>query len=287
MAFLPVTDYDLDSVPEGVIDPLTTITAEQRAKIEHLRAVSDTWNLAPPEQEFVDDMCLYRFLLGLNWDEKAAEAQLKEACEWRASYKPQDIRIKDVEPLFKQGYCFSIGRDKMNRPIIYLLLGKDKIPNDEEGKELKIKFIVYIMEMVIRAMPRGIYSITWVIDVQGASLSMSLIKQVKDMFTKIGDYYTERLAMAFACNMPWTISLLWNFVKPFLAKETVAKYRFVKGSPKQLCEIMSSVIEPDQLITDFGGSVEVDFDFEKMVEAEEFWLKKHAERKRRNSLPSQ
>lgn len=287
MAFFPVTDYDLDSVPEGVTDPLTILTPEQRQKIENLRAVSDTWNLAPPEQEFVDDMCLYRFLAGLQWDETTAAAQLKEACEWRQSFKPQDIRLKDVEKLFQQGYCFSVGRDKANRPIIYLMLGRDKVPNDEEGRELKIKFVVYIMEMVIKTMPKGIYNITWVIDVQGASLSMSVIKQMKDMFTKIGDFYTERLAMSFVCNTPWTISFLWNFIKAFLAKETVAKYVFVKGNPAQLCEAMSKYVDADQLITEFGGSAEVAFDFDKMVEAEEYWLKRHAERKHRNSLPSQ
>ncbi len=120
--------------------------------------------------------------------------------------------------------------------------------------------MVYVMEQCIKKMPKGVYNLTWVIDVTNANITMSLVKQLKDVFTKIGDYYTERLALSFVCNIPWAISLLWNFVKPFLAKETVAKYRFIKGSPDQLSNQLTEFIDLDQVPKSFGGQADISVD---------------------------
>jgi len=259
---------------EKLVNPLDLLTDEQKDKMSQLRKISDSWGLDKPEQDFVDDMCLYRFLLGLHWDVSIAEKQLKETCDWRKDYKPQDVKLKDVEAVAKQGYLYHFGMDKKQRPIVYLVLGKDKADNTDALKLMKFKYIVYIMEQCILEMPKEVYSITWVIDASNCSLTMGLIKSMKDMFTKLGDYYTERLSMAFVCNVPWSVSFLWSFIKPFLAKETVAKYVFVKGTPAKLKPQFTPYIDEEQLVKDYGGSAKFDFNYDDELKAEEERLEK-------------
>jgi hypothetical protein len=63
--------------------------------------------------------------------------------------------LKDCEKVAKQNYLFHYGFDLHGRPIIYLQLGKDKLPEDWD---LKMKYIVYTMEKIQNSMVKGIYS---------------------------------------------------------------------------------------------------------------------------------
>jgi hypothetical protein len=265
----PVYIQYKDTCPPGVVDPVASLTDEKKAKLAELRKVVDSWNIQDKEvQNFVSDLTLFRFLNGLGWDVQVAAPQLKETCDWRASFKPENVKLSDVEKVAKQGYMYHFGYDKKFRPVIYLQLGKDKAENDEEGRMLKFKNVVWIMEDCIKKMPKGVYNITWIIDATNTSLTLSLVKQMKDMFTKLGDYYTERLAMAFVLNVPWTLSFIWQFIKMVLPKETVEKYQLISGNTAALKETFLKYIDESQLIEEYGGTAKFSFNFEAMLAAE-------------------
>ncbi len=57
-----MSDINLDEVPPGVVNPLDHVNDEQKAKMQKLRDISNTWNLAQPEKDFIDEMCLFRFI---------------------------------------------------------------------------------------------------------------------------------------------------------------------------------------------------------------------------------
>eukprot|EP01027_Heterolobosea_sp_BB2_P022005 GEZU01032370.1.p2 GENE.GEZU01032370.1~~GEZU01032370.1.p2 ORF type:complete len:277 (+),score=137.73 GEZU01032370.1:159-989(+) len=248
--------------------PLATLTDLQKDKIKQLRAIADTWGMAEPEQKFCDDMCLYRYLKGLNWDVEISQNQLKETVEWRAKFKPQNITLEDVAPVAKQGYMFTHGFDKEGRPVMYMLMGKDTLDNSEENTMLKFKMVVYMMERAIERMADGVYSLTWIIDMKDSNLSLSTVKATKDMFGELGNFYTERLCRTLVINAPWSISTLWSFASKFLAKETRDKYIFVKGSPQQLKDIFTQYIDEDQLIVDYYGKDPYTYNYEKELEKE-------------------
>lgn len=266
---IPIYVQYKDTLPPNVTDPLSNLTEEQKKKIAELRGIVDSWKISDPDvQAFVTDLTLFRFLNGLQWDVKVAAPQLKETCDWRASYRPEKVKLTDVEKAAKSGYMFHTGYDKEFHPIIYLQLGKDTLENDEENSKLKLKNVVWIMEDTIKKMPKGVYQITWIIDASNASLTLSNVKAMKDMFSKLGDYYTERMKRAFVLNVPWTLSFIWQFLKMVLPKETVEKYQLISGSPEQLKETFVKYISEDQLIADYAGKASYKFDFEAMKKAE-------------------
>jgi hypothetical protein len=122
------------------------------------------------------------------------------------------------------------------------------------------------MEKCAKRMPEGVYNITWIIDLKDSSLSMGVVKSMKDMFVKLGDYYTERLAKCVVANVGFTLGLVWAFVKVFLAQETVDKYVLVKGGDK---EAFYNVANKAQLPKEFYGDLDYTFDFKACVEDEE------------------
>jgi hypothetical protein len=115
-------------------------------------------------------------------------------------------------------------------------------------------------------MPDGVYNITWIIDLKDSSLSMSVVKSMKDMFVQLGDYYTETMARCVVTNVGFTLNLIWSFVKPFLAQETVDKFNLVKGGDK---EAFYSVAEKALLPKEFFGDLAYTFNFEELVKDEE------------------
>jgi len=130
------------------------------------------------------------------------------------------------------------------------------------------------MEKCIKKMKPGVYNMCWIIDVKDASLSLSTVKQVKDMFTKMGDYYTERLGRCIVINYSFTMGLIWNFVKPFLAPETVAKYQLMKGGKDELLPAFTKYVDKSQLIQEFYGDAKYVYDFDKSLKQEQESLQK-------------
>lgn len=132
----------------------------------------------------------------------------------------------------------------------------------------QFKFFVYIMEKCIARMPAGVTNILWIVDMKDSSLSLGIVKAMKDMFVKLGDYYTERLARCMMINVGWTLSMVWSFVKPFLAQETIDKYVIVKGGGKELKQMLEKYVDENQLVEEFEGKCKYTFNFETMAEEE-------------------
>jgi len=234
--------------------PLETLTDQQKDRMKQLREIVSKWELAEPERKFCDEMRLFRYLKGLNWDVDVSQQQLKETVEWRAKFKPQEITLESIDAVAKLGYFYTAGHDKDGRPIMYMQMGKDTMENTPENTLLKFKHIVYMMERAIERMPEGVYSLTWIIDMKNSSLSLGTVKATKDMFSELGNFYTERLCRTLVVNAPWTINALWTVVAAFLAKETREKYIFVKGKPEELKRTYLQYIDEDQLIQEYYGT---------------------------------
>ena len=57
-----IEDSHLSNVHDAPVSvhPLKTLTPLQQERINELRKIVDSWNLAEPEKKFCDDMCLFR-----------------------------------------------------------------------------------------------------------------------------------------------------------------------------------------------------------------------------------
>jgi len=125
---------------------LSKLKSEELKLIKELSEMKDKWKMSERTKSWCSEETLFRYLSGLQWDIKEASKQLQETVEWRDSFKPEDITLKDIDSVFKQGYIFHIGEDKLDRPIVYLKLGLDKVENIEETVLKKFKCVVWIME---------------------------------------------------------------------------------------------------------------------------------------------
>lgn len=114
------------------------------------------------------------------------------------------------------------------------------------------------MEQCIKKMDesRGIYQMTWVVDLKGLKITLDVVKKIQSMFIKLGDYYSERLHVQLLVGAPiWAFSI-WQCIKVFVAKETVAKFQFIKGNQK--AATLLKFIDEENLLAHFGGKAVYD-----------------------------
>eukprot|EP00689_Sawyeria_marylandensis_P003590 EC826079.1.p1 GENE.EC826079.1~~EC826079.1.p1 ORF type:complete len:140 (+),score=57.68 EC826079.1:352-771(+) len=132
---------------------------------------------------------------------------------------------------------------------MWMDLGKDILPNNEENTPLKTKFFIYMFEKCVKKMDEnnGVYEFVWIFNTKNMSLSLSLIKQIKELIVQIGDVYNERLGKSIVLNLSWYLNLLWLFMKPFLQKTTVDKYIFLTGSDEEIKKKLLEYVEEKEI----------------------------------------
>ena len=89
----------------------------------------------------------------------------------------------------------------------------------------------------------------------------------------------KRLGICFIVNPSWYLSVCFRFVKPLLDPVTASKLNFVdlkSASRKKVGSDMEGFgaylsileyIDPDQLLTEYGGSFEMPWDFDSYWKA--------------------
>jgi len=191
---------------------------------------------------------------------------IKGTLEWRRACKPQLITAEDVKiELVNEGKMYKNGLDKTGRPIIYMKPGKDNTGAPE--KEVKVKYLVYLMEKAIRSMDesKGVEKLVLIIDYKGysqlAGLTMTRIS--KEILDILQDHYPERLGIAFIINAPWAWTVLWKMLQPFLTDRTKKKVRMLSsGDYSEIHEI----VDLEVLETSYGGKNDFQYKWEKILE---------------------
>jgi hypothetical protein len=242
--------------PYIIVSPLDTLSKEESDLLEKLRKISEKWanEFNEEDMKFLTDETLFRYLKGKKWILEDATKQLYETIQWRSEFKP--LNLKKNEKISNQRYMFHCGFDRKFRPICYILLGRDTIENTVENQNLKFNHLVNTMENCIRVMKPGVTNTCFVIDLKNANISLNLINQMKDMFSKLGGYYTERLGICLITNCSFSMSFLWEVVKNFLPKETLSKYIFISSSEKtEMLEEFDDFIDKKELIGYFHGDL--------------------------------
>eukprot|EP01080_Neovahlkampfia_damariscottae_P012635 gene12635-6539_t len=175
-------------------NPLESLTPQQQILLEKLKEISNQWKNEVDEEEFnwLTDETLFRFLKGKKFNLKDASDSLHQTVKWRYEFKPKSL--KEDPKISNSNYLFHTGFDRQSRPICYILLGRDNIENTIENQKLKFNHLVLTMEQCISNMKPNVINTCFVIDLKNANINLDLINQMKDMFSKLGGYYTERLA---------------------------------------------------------------------------------------------
>jgi len=146
--------------------------------------------------------------------------------------------------------------------------GKDNTGAPE--KEVKVKYLVYLMEKAVRSMDesKGVEKLVLIIDYKGysqlAGLTMTRIS--KEILDILQDHYPERLGIAFIINAPWAWTVLWKMLQPFLTDRTKKKVRMLSsGDYSEIHEI----VDLEVLETSYGGKNDFQYKWEKYWKKED------------------
>jgi len=217
------------------------------------------------EKKWCDDMCLCRYLRARNWELPKSESMIRKTLIWRRKYQPHKITAKDVEiELNNPGKMYRNGFDKKGQPLIYMKPGKDN--TGPEHRDVKIKYLVYVMEKASKSIDPslGVEKFSWIIDYNNYSGmgGISMAKIAKDIVGILQDHYPERLGSAFIINAPFMFEVFWKMISPFVDDVTKAKVKLLKHD--DFTELHEAV-ELDQLETDYGGTNQYIYSFEKQM----------------------
>lgn len=220
-----------------------------------------------------DDATLLRFLRARQSDLDAAITMWKNCYNWRKTvdgvgidelYRQLDpFDYPEREEVFKCWPLWFHKTDKLGRPLNIHHFGG--INMQELYKHITPeKFwqtIVVNAESLTReilpaaaqAAGKDITGTFVIVDLKGFSIRQFWQMQnlARDSFQISQDYFPETMAHLAIVNAPTGFSTIWNFIKPWLAKETVAKVEILGSN---FAETLLAQIPAENLPESLGGT---------------------------------
>ncbi|KAG0576007.1 hypothetical protein KC19_5G048100 [Ceratodon purpureus] len=178
--------------------------AEEDARVQELRA--SLGQLNERDTRYATDACLVRYLRARNWNVKKAEKMLRDTLQWRATYKPEDIRWEDIAKEAETGKVFRVPiLDKQGRSVLMMRPAKQ----NTTSREGQIKQLVYSMENAISNLPEGQEEMVWLVDFKNWSKNIS-IKLAQESAYVLQRHYPERLGVGILLNPPHIFEAFWQ-----------------------------------------------------------------------------
>ncbi|KAI3607698.1 sec14 cytosolic factor [Moniliophthora roreri] len=219
-----------------------------------------------------DDETLKRFLRARKYDLVQAKKMFVDAQQWRKTtegigidelYRRIDpFDYPDREIVFECWPIWYHKTDKVGRPVNVQFLGDLNLPklykecSPEQHWQTCLVIAESLTREVIPATTR-LYgqqasSVLVILDLKGFGLSQfwQMKAIVQKSFQISQDYYPETMGTLAFINAPASISMMWNVLKPWLAKETQEKIvLFGKDYKERLLEL----VDADSLPKVLGG----------------------------------
>ncbi|PPQ65388.1 LOW QUALITY PROTEIN: hypothetical protein CVT26_000013 [Gymnopilus dilepis] len=110
-----------------------------------------------------------------------------------------------------------------------------------------------VLPAASRAAGRPIGTGLVIVDLKGFGLGAfwQIKSLVKSSFQVSQDYYPETMGQLAIINAPSTFTIIWNAIKPWLAKETVAKIDILGSDYK---DVLLSLVDAENLPASLGGA---------------------------------
>lgn len=243
-------------------------TDEQTSKIKLVQRMIYKIRFSLPnkltdgDRKFLNDSALwaFRFLRQYQWDLEVVKKQLLKTIPWRVSTRPDEIKWSDFEEVGAQGWMFQKGNDSEGRPLIYMLLGEDKYSFDSPYAEQKYKQLTYHFENGVKSMRDGALEVIWIVDLQDASVTLSLIKNMIMPVSSLGEHYPSTFHRVFICNPSTFHMTIWTVLQWILGSEITSCYTVIQGGPKEFQEQFEKFnIPQDQVIERMHGTLKFDY----------------------------
>ncbi|KAF8967167.1 CRAL-TRIO domain-containing protein [Flammula alnicola] len=219
-----------------------------------------------------DDETLLRFLRARHFDLAQSKKMFKECQHWRKTvggigldemYKNTDpFDYPEREAVFDCWPMWFHKTDKKGRPLNIQLFGGMNL-----GKLYKVctperhwqTFLVNaecltreVLPAAARAAGEPIGTAFVIVDLEGFGLGAfwEMKSLVRNSFQVSQDYYPETMGQLAIINAPATFTMIWNAIKPWLSKETVAKIDILGHDYK---DVLLELIDAENLPDSLGG----------------------------------
>lgn len=178
--------------------------------------------MTPEERARVDPGMASRYVRATNGDLGYSLKRVRESLEWMAEDRPSQSTCVACGSVPKAHYMQVFGWDAFSRPSIYSCLS---VASDRDLEHNR-RHMVSCFEQAIAAMPPGVESWGWVLDMHGFGMR-DLDPRLAYAFLKISaSYYPERLAHAYIIGAPTLFSTFWKGISPFIDPKTKEKITF-------------------------------------------------------------
>ncbi|KAL0419761.1 UNVERIFIED_CONTAM: Patellin-4 [Sesamum radiatum] len=207
------------------------------------------------------DTVLMKFLKAKRYKVHEAFTLLRKNLKWRGDFRPDEVVGEEFRPGINDLW-FTSGRDKIGRPLCYIILGKEwqkKMLSTEEY----LRWRVVCLEKGIqnlRFRPGGVDSLVQIIDLKNSPGTAS--KEVKLICKRIITMHQDNYpALVYKnANFSW-MQLIINVPSWFMALNTLNlrlitqksrnKFIFVKSS--KVTETLLKYATAENLLVEYGG----------------------------------
>uniref|UniRef100_A0A7N0TPQ2 CRAL-TRIO domain-containing protein n=1 Tax=Kalanchoe fedtschenkoi TaxID=63787 RepID=A0A7N0TPQ2_KALFE len=236
----------------------TADPAHSEMKVKELREALGP--LTGRSLSYCTDACLRRYLEARNWNVGKAKKMLEESLEWRAAYRPEDLRWCDVSKEGETGMLFRANfRDRHGRTVLIMTPGKQNSTSIDD----QMKLVVYTFENATFGLPEGLEHLVWLIDFTGWSLFNVPLKASRDFLSTMQNHFPERLAMCFLYDPPRIFHATFKIAKYFMDAKTFEKIKFVYPKDEESVEVMKTYFDAENLPAEFGGEATLRYDHEE------------------------
>lgn len=226
------------------------MNTEQKLKEEaELVAQLRTLCQSDVEKFQLSDVTIRRFLRARKGDVESTKRGIERHCQWRIEEKVDEIKEYDVSGEIEVGKIQVYGKDKANRPVVYIFAVRHN--KDQRNLEEMKKFIIFTLEKALALTKPDEEKMDIVFDLNGFNKKCMDYDVVKLLINILGFNYPETLQVAYVVNAPFIFWACWVIIKPWLDPITAAKVKIVKKeellniiSHDQLHEVLSSTITP-------------------------------------------
>uniref|UniRef100_A0A224XF82 Putative phosphatidylinositol transfer protein pdr16 n=1 Tax=Panstrongylus lignarius TaxID=156445 RepID=A0A224XF82_9HEMI len=199
-----------------------------------------------------DDSWLRRFLIHHDLEIKDALNMLIETCEWRKSFKVNEISEQTVNREYlEEGSIFVHSRDKDGKSLFIFRCCKH-VKGQKDFEELK-KCVVYWMERVERH-DKG-DQITIFFDMTDTGLANMDMDYTKYLINLCKQYYPHFLNYILIFEMPWVLNAAFKIIKTWLPTKAVQKIKFVNKNT------LKDYVDSAHALKSWGGLDNFEFSF--------------------------
>lgn len=204
----------------------------QKAQYSELYGYNLETLVESQEGKIIRERLLRKFLQGNNYDIEPAKNQLLKTLKWRKSFRPLDAAFKEVhsKELAKVGFVTSHD-GKVTTWNLYGAIKDRQLVFGDLKKFLRWR--VSLMEQGISLLDftkedhSSMVQVHDYFNVSFLHLDSSTKAASKAAIDLFQSYYPEFLSAKYFVNVPTVMQWMFAFVKPFLSKETVAKFHVV------------------------------------------------------------